>query len=80
MLPLFFCFFLIGTSSHLSPGALWAIRLRDLRSTPPLLPHLHILQSAGDAGKDLRPDRGKLPPALGRGNDGHGHGHGPGQA
>lgn len=68
--------------SHLSTEPLWAIRLPDLCSTPPLLPHLHILPGAGDAWQDLWPDRIKLPPALGRRNDGYGygHGHGSGQA
>ena len=60
----------------LPAGSLWAIRLPDLRSTPPLLPHLHILPGARDAGKDLRPDRRKLPTALRGRDDGHGHGHG----
>lgn len=71
---------LIWTSSRPSPGPLRAIRLPDLRSAAPLLPHLHILPGARDAGKDLWPDRSKLPPARDRRNDGHGYGHGHGQA
>lgn len=66
--------------SHPSSGPLWAVRLPDLRSSPLLLPHLHILPGARDTGQDFRPDRSKLQRALGRGNDGYGHGHGPGQA
>lgn len=63
-----------------SSGPLWAVCLPDLRSSPLLLPHLHILPGARDTGQDFRPDRSKLQRALGRGNDGYGHGHGPGQA
>lgn len=69
-------------SSRPPPGSLRAVCLPNLRSAPPLLPHLHILPSARDTGKDLRPDFSKLPPAFGGRNDGYGHehGHGHGQA
>ena len=68
--------------SHPSSGPLWAVRLPDLRSSPFLLPHLHILPGARNTRQDLRPDRSKLQRAFSRRNDGygHGHGHGLGQA
>lgn len=69
-----FCVTWLPSSSE----PMWAIRLPDLRSTPSVLPHLHILPGTRDSGQDLRPDRSKLPPALSRRNDGYGHG--PGQA
>lgn len=56
-----------------------ALRLPDLRGTAALLPHLYVLPGAGDAGENLRPDRGELPPGLCRRDDGHGSGSGQGQ-
>lgn len=38
---------------HHSIGPLWALRLPDLRSTPPLFPHLHILPGARDTWHDV---------------------------
>ena len=36
-----------------SSEPVWAIRLPDLRSTPSVLPHLHVLPSTRDSGEDL---------------------------
>jgi len=75
----FLIHFFIWTSPHPSPGPVWAIRLPNIRSSSPLLPHLYILPGARDTRKNLRPDRSKLPSGLRRRNDGHGHGSGQAQ-
>lgn len=59
-----------------------SVRLPHLRRPAALLPALHLLPRAGDAGQDLRPDLSLLPPhhRQDRPGPGPGHGHGHEQA